>query len=248
MKLRRVSWLIQGIALAGTAGAAECDIPSWVSARLLKYQAWAVAWQGIHSAVPLKQELMALQDGKAWLVYSLPNRVAYRITASRVSSTTCWHYDKWQPCLASLRMTGSTGAQDLVLGRVAPNVESNKACATRLIVEKAPHWQPSNASEPSKKVFLSMLSRIVRQSLGSDVRERRAVCNDYDIEEPKVWVIVSSEGQGTDKTELLLGVDIEGPSPLRMSIGVMRPLGPDDSTLTKRILMSGIPLELSRDE
>lgn len=233
--------VIQSIAIARAFPAAGCALPGWAEGKLLHYQAWSVVWRAIESEIPRTQDIKIAQEGSSWLVYSDSTRTAYRVTSDRVSSMTCWHYDSWEKCLADLRGSMPGGPSDLLLGSESRTAQSQEPCQMRLTTRAAPNWRPSPKGK-IKDAMVSQFGALLARNIGSTARRYKAVCNDFNIKDPRVWVLLDPYVPANDEG-LLVGIELGGPAQTGAAISVLRPRGKGDAALVQRIRANGISFD-----
>jgi hypothetical protein len=249
-----LSWSLLAAAL--TAGE-QCSLPDEAVRQLIHYQAWSHYWldawdeywrragvSGIFE-VPNKQEVKVLRDGTSWLIYSVPYQTVYRISHSGVSSSTCWHLRDWIKCLAERRASvQASSLSDLLLGRVRPAGPFDPAeiCTFSLTVPPGLHkWSPSEDNDQKQQVR-RLIKDEVERALEYFPTIGRMISNNFNVADPRVWVIVDVIDPAGAPDRLLVGVEIHQAEPVRVGVSTIHSVGSEYASLVNKILRD--PLEL----
>jgi hypothetical protein len=257
IKRLALSWSLLAAALTATE---QCSLPDKAIRRLIHYQAWSHYWleawyeyrraAGVTAVfeVPKNQDLKVLRDGAAWLVYSLPYQTVYRISDSGVSSSTCWHLRDWMKCLADNRVPMlPPSLSDILLGKMRPAgpFDPREICTFALTVPPGlGEWNPSEESGP-KQQLMRLLRDEVRRALKYFPTIQRITCNNFNLDDPRVWAIVDVIDPAGIADRLLVGVEIGHGEPIRVGVSTVHSVGSEHAPLVERILRD--PLELSQD-
>lgn len=233
----------------------QCGLPDEAVRRLVHYQEWSVYWmgsvywRGTETEVPSTEQLKVLKNGPAWLVYSEPNRTAYRITDSTVSAKTCWQHRNWVECLTDLRTPpDASSISDLLLGKVesAGPIDTRSVCSFSLKVPPTQRrWHPSEETE-QKQQLLGLLSSEVSRAVKHFGAVQGAVCSNFNVYDPEIWVIVDIVPPSGNPNQFLVGVSIDHSVPPRMTAAVVRSVTASDATLVQRIRRDSLQLPPAR--
>lgn len=237
-------WFLSGALLQG---AGQCGVSDKAVQQLIHYQAWSEYWMDTGQERSKYQEFRVLRSGTAWLVYSVPDRTAYRITESAVSAKTCWHHNEWMKCLAELRtpLEAST-VSDLLLGKVKPAgpLDTGSICTFSLTVPPTEaKWRPSEESERKQQLLLLMGEEVSRAvtTLGT---VQRSFCNNFNVDDPQIWAVVIIVGGTGISERLLVGVEVDHTIPIRMTASIIRGVASIDARLVQRIRRDSLRLTL----
>lgn len=231
---------------AGQCGMTDSDLH-----HLLHFQAWQAFWtpsstsfRGSNPATH-GQEIRTIGYGTVTLLYSAPYRTAYTIDGANISSHTCWHTEDWLGCVTQARPVVMPSVSDAVLGRVSaagPPVDPSSVCTFFLEAraDKA-QWHPSPASD-RKQQILRLLSEKIGEAAASLGVVRRAVCANFNVDDPRVWAIVDL---GREKPKrVLIGIELHHARPPGATVAVVRDVQAADSPLVDRILRDSLELVL----
>jgi hypothetical protein len=144
-------------------------------------------------------------------------------------------------------LSNTVKVEDLVLGRVPQPRQLDLRNICTVVVRIAPEqakWRPSTESGRKRDMLRALAMEIRRATKAFGIVES-AVCNDFHVDDSRIWALVDIVMQSGQADGILIGVDVRHTIPVEMIAAVVRRAAPNDAPLTERIRRGALQLSVN---